>query len=335
MEYWQMAMLWLRHCEDTGRTARSLYESRGRMRNHVLPFCADWDLGAFRRRDANALYWRVAGAQGVGARGHRKGGAGVARRTVREVRAQLGWAVDQEMIEINPWSGWKSPTSDGQRGAVVRGAGEYRTLMIALDALEERYLSGDRAGGVRPVAADLFRVLICTGLRLGEALTLEWPLVDMKDGIVTLECTKSQALGRTSVEQVDMPDMARAALWRRWTATGGLGLVFPPDRGERLSCMREWLRVKRAAHLPKDLTRHGLRHSLATHAAAGGMDQFRLQSLLRHASLSTTARYVHASVVIGRPAAEAWALAMDSGNDEPDPVVRTGLHLVSVRKDDE
>lgn len=58
----------------------------------------------------------------------------------------------------------------------------------------------------------------------------------------------------------------------------------------------------RKTAIPKRITSHTLRHSLATHLLESGTDIRTVQSLLGHADVSTTMVYLH---VMKRPGAGA------------------------------
>ncbi|MCF7729898.1 MAG: tyrosine-type recombinase/integrase, partial [Chthoniobacterales bacterium] len=74
------------------------------------------------------------------------------------------------------------------------------------------------------------------------------------------------------------------------------GPLFINKSRRRLSATAIWQMLKkylREAGLPATLSPHALRHSFATHLLDRGADLRSVQSLLGHASLTTTQIYTH------------------------------------------
>ena len=72
--------------------------------------------------------------------------------------------------------------------------------------------------------------------------------------------------------------------------------LFPANGGGQMG-QTYWLShlkaLGKAAGIPKNITPHVLRHSVATHLARGGMSPWKLQSYLGHSDLNSTGIYVH------------------------------------------
>lgn len=74
--------------------------------------------------------------------------------------------------------------------------------------------------------------------------------------------------------------------------------LFLSDRGTRLSVrqIEEIVRgLAKVAEIPRSVSPHLLRHSVATALAERGVSLWALQNLLNHESIAATARYIHVS----------------------------------------
>jgi integrase len=147
----------------------------------------------------------------------------------------------------------------------------------ALSASEQE----DRYG----VAA--LRLLVLTGMRPNEVLTLRWDNVRLAEGLIFLPDSK---VGRRTVA------VAPAALdvLNGLPRDGASPYVIPGIRPgkPRADLKGPWRRVRKAAGL-SGVRLYDLRHSYATEAARGGASSMQLMGLLGHKQVSTTLRYTH------------------------------------------
>ncbi len=163
----------------------------------------------------------------------------------------------------------------------------------------------------------LLMLLYGAGLRIGEALALDWrdiPAAAERDGVATLAVTGK---GRKQ-RQVPLLAGVLTALeaWRSASpgAVSGRHPVFIGARGGRLNArilQGKIASLRVLLGLPETATPHALRHSFATHLLANGGDIRAIQELLGHASLSTTQRYT-----------EVDAAALLAGYDRAHPRAR-------------
>ena len=137
-----------------------------------------------------------------------------------------------------------------------------------------------------PAAAAL-RLLILTGCRRDEILTLRWDDVDLHARELRLRDSKSGPCMVALTPAVEtVLDGIRRIRGNPWVIVGEVP-------GSRLKTLKTtWRRVKLRAGL-KDVRLHDLRHSYATRALALGESLTMIGKLLNHAQMQSTARYAH------------------------------------------
>lgn len=157
-------------------------------------------------------------------------------------------------------------------------------------------------------AAAALRLLIFTGARLREILTLRWDQFDEERGLLLLpEHKTKRATGKPKVIVLNAPALAVLnGLTRigRYVIAGDA--AGTKDEKPRADLKRPWDAVRRAAGLP-DLRIHDLRHNFGGFGAGGGYGLPLIGSLLGHSPKNprTTARYAHLAADPLRNAANA------------------------------
>ena len=170
----------------------------------------------------------------------------------------------------------------------------------------ERYLSDEeiRCLGARlsaheadrPLQVAVVRLLLLTGCRHGEVLTLRW--ADYREGRLFLRDSKSgpRTVWLSGAARKVLDAIERKGPW-----------VFPARRGSG-PAKPEWLRhfwhrVREEAELP-DVRLHDLRHAHASFALRQGESVLAIARLLGHRSPATTLKYTHSADAMVREAAE-------------------------------
>lgn len=137
----------------------------------------------------------------------------------------------------------------------------------------------------------IIELFYSTGLRLSELAGL-----DVADLDVISETARVIGKGRRERISPVGSEALRAISAYRSAAGVHSGPLFINKSRRRLSTRSIWAMIKARlvqAGLPADLSPHKLRHSFATHLLDAGADLRSVQSLLGHASLSTTQIYTH------------------------------------------
>ena len=188
-----------------------------------------------------------------------------------------------------------------------------------LARLGEVLRDAERAGE-NPSALAAIRLLILTGCRRNEILTLHWEDVDFERQCLHLTDSKSGAklvpLGAPALELLAGLPRAKHNAY-----------VLPGKKARRhfIGIEKAWQRLRAKARLP-DVRLHDLRHSYASAGAGLGESLVVIGKLLGHADTATTARYAHLSPDPAKAAADRIsgriAAALNGGEGEVVPLTR-------------
>ena len=138
-----------------------------------------------------------------------------------------------------------------------------------------------------PSVVTAIRLLILTGGRLSEILTLQWEHVDLEAGALRLPDSK------TGAKIIPLGQPAISVL-KSTPRVVGNPYVCPgrKPRGHLVGLQKTWVRIRTRAGL-EELRLHDLRHSFASVGAAAGLGLPIIGKLLGHTKSTTTERYAH------------------------------------------
>lgn len=169
-------------------------------------------------------------------------------------------------------------------------------------AKRERMREWQRARGKRVLPAHghftdhlapLIRLLLGTGLRRGEALSLTWGDVDFSRRFVGI---RGETAKDKEFRAVPLTDDALKALqqWHKQArSTDPEEWVFPGPKGDRMRQINtSWTELLDAAKI-ENFRLHDCRHDYASRLVQAGVGLYEVSKLLGHADLEMTQRYAH------------------------------------------
>ena len=149
----------------------------------------------------------------------------------------------------------------------------------------------ERYDSVSPAAIAAIRLLLFTGARVNEILSLRWTHVDLSNASLHLSDSK------TGAKTILLNPPAQRVLEGR-PKFAKSPYVFPGEgkgkrKGQhRVSLSDPWAWVRKRARLP-DVRIHDLRHSFASVGVSHGQTLTMVGALLGHKQAATTQRYAH------------------------------------------
>lgn len=183
-------------------------------------------------------------------------------------------------------------------GWVPEGFNPCRGVQRYKERNRKRYLSGEELGRLGTALAEIeqegselpsvvpaIRLLLLTGARLGEVLSLKWDYLDRERGVLRLPDSKTgeKEIPVGAAALAVLEGLPRRSEW-----------VFPGRRkGQPLTTLRgPWDRLCRRAEL-EGLRIHDLRHGLASVGVGVGFSLALIGGVLGQRSEATIRRYAH------------------------------------------
>jgi integrase len=230
-----------------------------------------------------------------------------ANRVIAVLSKMFSLAVRWHMRETNPCKGIEKNKEYGRRRYL--SGGELTRLIAALNAYPDQ------------TVADVFRLLLLTGCRRGEALSATWADIDLTEGTWSKPPSSTK---QREHHQVPLNAPARQLLAEIREVQAGKHralpeFVFPGhgSTGHVVEIKKAWRALSKAAGII-GLRIHDLRHSHASFLVSGGASLPLIGALLGHSNPQTTARYAHLADDPLRAASErVGSLIANAGKPAP------------------
>jgi integrase len=130
-------------------------------------------------------------------------------------------------------------------------------------------------------------MLLYTGCRESEVLTLKWKDVHLDDGYLYLEDSK------VGVRTIPLNEKAKVVIRSLEKKESNPYVFCGGIPGQHLKETKTtWRKVRKLAGI-SDVRLHDLRHSFASFALKKGVDLYTVSKLLGHKNIKTTTRYAH------------------------------------------
>lgn len=226
------------------------------------------------------------------------------------MHAVYKWGRGKGLVDTNPCAGIDAAfdAKAAQRTAYLRGDALLRFW---------RELERDPDADAR----DAFKLLLFTGQRRGNVLSMRWEELDLSAGVWSLDASKTK---QKTAQSTPLVAQASAILAER-SASAATPWVFPAARlgkGETPGCMSDtrlrdaWQRICLAADI-QGLRIHDLRHTAGSWLAKLGASTAIRQKALGHQTPAMAARYAHLELDPVADAMQRMAHAIEAEATKP------------------
>jgi integrase len=204
-----------------------------------------------------------------------RGAPVLANRTMEMVRRMYHWALEEEILEVNPFTAMKPPGEERRRDRVLSDE-EIKQVWQALDGEPARI-------------AARFRLQLLTGQRPGEVRQMRWSDVDAESGwwIIPNELTKNGRAHRVPLTHSAIAILEE--LHRNGHDNSPWVFPSPARSGPVRSNTKPTASIRKSSTV--DFRPHDLRRTVATNITGLGFSRFLIGRLLNHVDQSVTGVY--------------------------------------------
>lgn len=223
-----------------------------------------------------------------------KGGKSIAKRTLEMLSSILSFAKLRGYINENPALGVKKPKTNKREEFLT--IDEINLFGKALRAAEELHVG-------TATAINALKLLILTGCRKNEILTLKWDYVDFKNQCFRFPDTKTGAqirpfgvYAKILLNEIKKQDNSQDWVFPATRGSGhfiGLLKVFNKICQIPTNYKKEHSEEEKKPFISKNICLHSLRHSFASIGADMNYNELTIAGLLGHKLGGVTNRYSH------------------------------------------
>ena len=256
------------------------------IKHHIKPLLGTKSIAAVRRADVERMKNSIVEGKTAKKEKGRKhgriivrGGKGAASRAVTLLSTLFTFAMNRDLVEYNPCRGVKK--FSGKKCERFLSETEFKELGEAIKSCENEE---------HPSAIGMIRMLIFTGCRKSEIMTLKWEYIDWEASCIHLPDSK------TGAKTVKLGQPALEILKTQITLKNNPYVFYGEKAGHHfVGLQKVWNKIKEKKPSLHDLRLHDLRHSFASVGVNSGHSLLLVGKLLGHSNTATTARYAHLS----------------------------------------
>jgi integrase len=183
---------------------------------------------------------------------------------------------------------------------------------------------------------DMAVLMLDTGLRVGEAIHLEWPYVHLEPAAgAELGYLKVRARHSKNSKSRNVPLTARVVEMLKNLGPHKAGYVFHRSHGQPV--YQTWLNQQHSdlrglLKLPIEFVPHSFRHTYGTRLGEAGTDAFTIKQLMGHSSVTVSQKYVHPTPeTVERAVQRLEKLNQGKADQKPSNSLQKSLHSEEIK----